>query len=109
MLGKAFWNALDNTVPHAKTMGAVGILALIANVSVAVMLYRFRAGDANKESVWLCSRNDAIGNLAVIGAAIFVYFYQSQWPDLMVAVLMSLLGISAAVRVIGTAREEISG
>lgn len=109
VLGKAFWNALDNTVPHAKTMGAVGILALIANVSVAVMLYRFRAGDANKESVWLCSRNDAIGNLAVIGAAIFVYFYQSQWPDLMVAVLMSLLGISAAVRVIGTAREEISG
>ncbi|WP_424217888.1 hypothetical protein [Thauera humireducens] len=70
-------------------MGVVGILALLANAGVAMMLYRFRAGDANMRSVWLCSRNDAIGNLAVILAAAGVFGTGSALPDLVVALVMS--------------------
>jgi Co/Zn/Cd efflux system component len=108
VLGTAFWSLYSDRIPEAPTMGIIGLLALFANVSVAVMLFRFRAGDSNKESVWLCSRNDAIGNLAVLGAAASVYFFQSRWPDFAVAVLMSVLGLTAAVWVIGSARKEMA-
>ena len=66
VLASTAWHALHGTLPQAEVMGVVGVAALIANGGVALMLYRFRAGDANMRSVWICSRNDAIGNLAVL-------------------------------------------
>lgn len=81
------------SVPEAFTMGWIGVLALLVNMSVAWMLYRYRSGDANMRSVWLCSRNDAIGNLAVILAAFGVFGSAKGWPDLLVALLMAALGL----------------
>jgi len=107
VLGHAAWNAINGVVPEAYTMGIVGSLALVANLSVAVMLYAFRDGDANMRSVWLCSRNDAIGNLAVILAAAGVFGLGSAWPDLLVAILMAVLGLTAARSVILQARAEL--
>jgi Co/Zn/Cd efflux system component len=79
----------------------------VANAAVAVMLYRYRGGDANAQSVWLCSRNDAIGNAMVVLAALGVFGTGTAWPDLIVATVMAGLGVSAAVRVIGHARHEL--
>lgn len=107
VLGGALWSFLAGIVPEPHTMGIIGIIALLANVLVATLLYAFREGEANMRSVWLCSRNDAIGNLAVIFAAIGVFGTGSAWPDLLVACLMASLGLSAAVHIIKTARAEI--
>ena len=107
VLGKAAWNAASGAVPDAVTMGAIGALALVANVAVAVMLYAWRDGDANMRSVWLCSRNDAIGNLAVMAAALGVLGTGTAWPDLAVATIMGVLGLSAARSVIVQARAEL--
>lgn len=96
----------DPPLPHAPTMGAVAVLALAANLGVAWVLYRYREGDANLRSVWLCSRNDAIGNLAVGAAALGVFGTGSAWPDLGVATLMAALGLSAAVQVWRSAANE---
>ena len=84
VLGQAVWRLQSGTAPEGLTMGVVGFAALLANVGVAWMLYRFRTGDAQMQSVWLCSRNDAIGNLAVIAAALGVFGTGSAWPDLIV-------------------------
>lgn len=94
-------------MPEPVTMGAVAVLALIANVSVAAMLYRWREGDANMQSVWLCSRNDAIGNVAVVIAAGLVAYTSSAWPDLVVAILMATLGLTAAKTIITQAIHEL--
>lgn len=107
VLGHAGWNAFNGVLPEAYIMGTVGALALTANVAVAVMLYTFRDGDANIRSVWLCSRNDAIGNVAVILAAGGVFGSGAAWPDWMVAVIMAGLGLSAARSVITQARAEL--
>lgn len=107
VLGQAGWNAFSSTVPQASTMGVIGLLALIANVSVALLLYAFREGDANMRSVWLCSRNDAIGNLAVMGAALGVFGTGSAWPDLLVAVVMGGLALSSAWTVVRHAKREL--
>jgi Co/Zn/Cd efflux system component len=107
VLASAIWSFQQGKLPEPYTMGAIGLLALIANVSVAVMLYAYREGDANMQSVWLCSRNDAIGNLAVMLAAIGVFGSGSAWPDLLVAVIMAGLGVSAAVRVIKQSLAEM--
>jgi Co/Zn/Cd efflux system component len=88
-------------------MGAVALLALAVNVGVAVMLYRHRNGDANSRSVWLCSRNDAIGNVAVLLAAAGVFGTASGWPDVLVAVLLSSLALASGASVIAQARREI--
>ena len=90
-------------------MGAVGLLALVANVSVALLLYRFRAGDANMRSVWLCTRNDALGNLAVLAAAAGVLGTGTAWPDLAVAGVMAMLAISGGWAVMRQARAELRG
>jgi Co/Zn/Cd efflux system component len=87
----------------------VALLALVANVAVAWMLYAFREGDSNMRSVWLCSRNDAIGNLAVIAAALGVFGTGSAWPDLIVAMVMGLLALTAARSVWRQARAELRG
>lgn len=84
------------SLPIAETMGIVGGLALAANVVSALMLYAWRQGDANMRSVWLCSRNDAIGNVAVIAAAYLVWQYQAMWPDLVVGVGLMTLCLHSA-------------
>lgn len=94
-------------VPEPATMGMIGLLALVANVIVAILLYAFRQGDANMRSVWLCSRNDAIGNIAVMLAAVGVFGTGSGWPDLAVAAIMGALGLSAAWSVIRHAAREL--
>jgi len=95
------------TVPEALTMGLIGILALIANLGVAAALFRYRQGDANMRSVWLCSRNDALSNIAVVLAALGVFGTQSAWPDLAVAGLMAALALSSAWSVIRQALTEL--
>ena len=107
VLGSALWRLDGSAAPEALTMGAVGFVALLANVGVAALLYRFRSGDANMRSVWICSRNDAIGNLAVMAAALGVFGTRSAWPDLLVAVLMGALALSGAVTVFRQARREM--
>jgi Co/Zn/Cd efflux system component len=107
VLGKAAWSLAAGVVPEPLTMGAIGLLALLANVSVAWMLYAWREGDANMRSVWLCSRNDAIGNLAVMLAALGVFGTGSAWPDLAVAALMALLALWAAKSVVRQALVEL--
>ncbi|MDP1564668.1 MAG: cation transporter [Polaromonas sp.] len=107
VLGRAGWLAVHGSTPEASTMGAIGLLALLANVGVAGLLYRYREGDANMRSVWLCSRNDAIGNLAVMLAALGVFGTGSAWPDLAVAAVMAGLAITGAVSVFRQARQEL--
>ena len=107
VLGKALWNLRAGVPPEAFTMGAVGSVALAVNAAVAWMLYRFRSGDANMRSVWLCSRNDALGNLAVMLAALGVFGTGSAWPDLVVATVMGVLALSGATTVLVHARSEL--
>lgn len=108
VLGKTAWSALSGIPPEPLTMGVVAIMALAANGGVALMLYAFRDGDANMRSVWLCSRNDAIGNLAVMLAAAGVFGTGSNWPDLLVAMLMGGLALSAGTSVIRHAQRELA-
>ena len=107
VLGRAAWVFSQNTVPEAFTMGSIGLLALIANVAVAAMLYAYREGDANMRSVWLCSRNDAIGNIAVMLAALGVLGTASAWPDLLVACGMAVLALIGGWSVVRQASLEI--
>lgn len=107
VLSMAGWRALSGAVPEAITMGLIGSLALAANLLVAVLLFRYREGDSNMRSVWLCTRNDALGNLAVLLAAVGVFGTGTAWPDLLVATVMASLAISAAVQVMRQARTEL--
>ena len=96
IFGKTLWNFRFGVPPEAVTMGAIGLLALAANVFVALLLYAYREGDSNMRSVWICSRNDAIGNVAVILAALGVFGTHSALPDLIVAALMATLALRGA-------------
>ena len=107
VLGRAVWSARTGVVPEALTMGSVAMLALAANVGVALMLYRWRTGDSNMRSVWICSRNDAISNIAVGLAALGVFGTGTAWPDLLVAGLMAVLAITGAWTVLRHARAEL--
>ncbi len=108
-IGFAVLNAVTGVVPEPKTMAAIGTLALAANVGVALLLFRYRDGDANMQSVWLCTRNDAIGNVAVLLAALGVFGTGTGWPDFIVAGLMGSLAISAAFTVVKRAKAELRG
>lgn len=99
--------AFAGTLPQADTMGIVGSLALAANVAVAFILYRYRAGEANMRSVWICSRNDAIGNVAVVAAAFGVFGTGAGWPDLIVAAILAALGISGGIQIMRQAAAEL--
>lgn len=105
----ALISVFSGASPEPRIMGAVGVAALIANVGVALMLYRFREGDSNRQSVWICSRNDAIANIAVVAAAFGVFGTGSAWPDLTVAAIMATIGISGGVKIIRLAWSEILG
>ena len=107
VIARAGWMAWAGTVPRAETMGAIAVLAFAANLGVAFMLYAFRDGDANMRSVWLCTRNDAIGNVAVMLAAAGVFTTATAWPDLAVAAGMAVLAISAGLEVLQRARREL--
>lgn len=107
VLGRATVEAVAGGVPEAATMGLVGTLALAANVGVALLLYAFRDGDANMRAVWLCTRNDALGNLAVLLAAAGVFGTGTAWPDLAVAALMAGLALQASRQVLQRARHEL--
>jgi Co/Zn/Cd efflux system component len=103
------WGLWHGLPPDATTMGVVAVLALAVNLGVAWMLYAFREGDANMRSVWLCSRNDAIGNLAVMAAAGGVSLTGRAWPDLAVAGLMAALALQGGWAVWRQARRELAG
>ncbi|MBT8141790.1 MAG: cation transporter [Gammaproteobacteria bacterium] len=107
IIGSAIYRAIVGSVPDPMTMGFIAVIALIVNVMVAMFLYRYRKGDSNKQSIWLCSRNDAIGNIAVLIAAAGVFASGSRWPDLLVAAVIAFLSISAALQVILLARVEM--
>jgi Co/Zn/Cd efflux system component len=94
-------------VPEPVTMGAVGVAALTANFAVAALLYRFRDGDANRRSVWLCTRNDALGNVAVLLAASGVFASGTGWPDYAVAAIMAGLALTGARQIILHALSEL--
>lgn len=107
VLGYAGWRAWLAMPPEPLTMGLVGLLALGVNFGVAALLYRFREGDANMRSVWLCTRNDVIANLAVIAAAAGVFGTGTVWPDVAVAAVLALLGLTAGRVVIRQALGEL--
>jgi Co/Zn/Cd efflux system component len=109
VVGAAAYRLVADGAPEPFIMGPVALLALGANVAVALMLYRHRAGDSNRRSVWLCSRNDAIGNIAVFAAALAVYVTSAGWPDVLVAATIAGLNLSAAWRIVRLARGEFVG
>ena len=109
VLARAAWVFKQGSTPEALTMGTIGTLALLANVAVAVMLYAWRDGDANMRSVWLCSRNDAMGNIAVMLAALGVFGTGSAWPDLMVAAVMGGLALTSGWQVLRQSQREMAG
>ena len=108
VLGSTAWHAIAGGIPDATAMGLVGCLALLANLGVAILLYRYRSGDSNMRSVWLCTRNDALGNMAVLLAAVGVFGTGTAWPDLAVATIMGTLALSSAWQVILHATEELA-
>ncbi len=99
--------ALEGAAPEPELMGVIGLLGLAANAGVAIMLYSFRTGDANMRSVWICSRNDAIGNVAVMLAAIGVFGTGSVWPDLIVASAMAWLALTGGMQILRQAMSEL--
>ncbi|WPZ06961.1 cation transporter [Pelagerythrobacter marinus] len=107
VLGSALWGFFVGASPDAGTMGIVGFLALAVNLAVAAMLFRYRTGDANMRSVWICSRNDAIGNVAVLAAAVGVFGTGAAWPDLAVAGILASLAIWGSTDVFAQARREL--
>ena len=107
--GSTLYNAIAATVPKAELMGMIGLLALAANLGVAGLLYRYRQGDSQAVSVWLCTRNDCIANVAVMLAGVGVWASATAWPDIAVAAIIACLGLSSAVRVIRQALGEMRG
>ncbi|TVQ30319.1 MAG: cation transporter [Geminicoccaceae bacterium] len=107
VLGSTLYATLVLGQPSAPIMGAIGLLALAANLTSVLILMRYRNGDANVRSVWLCSRNDAIGNLAVIVAALLVFLSASPWPDIMVAFLLCSLFLHSAWHILRQAKAEL--
>jgi Co/Zn/Cd efflux system component len=108
VIGYALYGLLAGASPEPQTMGLIGTLALVVNAAVALMLFRFREGDANRRSVWICSRNDAIGNLAVVVAALGVFGTGQAWPDLLVAAIMAGLAIWGSAEVFAQASRELA-
>ncbi len=107
VLGATLYRVFVQVTPDETIMGSIAIMALVANMVSVLVLMKYRDGDANVRSVWLCSRNDAIGNLAVIGAASLVYYTRSPWPDIAVALLMASLFLYSARQILTQAQEEL--
>src|SRR5436190_7455649 len=107
VLGITGWHAWHGTLPQAFTMGAVGFAALAANAASFGLLWSHRRGDANMRSAWICTRNDVVGNLAVLLAALGVFGTGTGWPDILVAAIMATLALQGALIVIRQARVEL--
>ena len=108
VIGYAIYGLFVGSNPEPQTMGVIGTLALLVNIVVALLLFRYREGDANMRSVWICSRNDAIGNMAVLAAALGVFGTGQAWPDLLVAGTMAGLAIWGSAEVFLRARRELA-
>ena len=106
VFGSTVYRVFYIGVPEAEIMGVIGFLALVANLASVLILVRYKDGDANVRSVWLCSRNDAIGNVAVMIAALGVWGTATGWPDLIVAAIMAALFLSSSVQIIRQALDE---
>ncbi|MCQ0990358.1 cation transporter [Jiella marina] len=100
VIGSVIWHTLNGAVPGWGTMGVVGSIALAANAACLALLYAWREGDANKRSVWICSRNDVIANLAVLAAALGVFGTGTGWPDIIVASVMAVLALQGAATIL---------
>jgi Co/Zn/Cd efflux system component len=107
VLGATAYHVLVAGAPRAEVMGVVGFLALAANVTSVVILMRYKEGDANVRSVWLCSRNDAIGNVAVMLAAAGVWLTATRWPDLVVAAIMAAVFVTSSVQILRQSASEL--
>jgi Co/Zn/Cd efflux system component len=107
VIGITTWHALNGTLPNAVTMGAVGLGALMANAASFALLWAFRAGDANMRSAWICTRNDVLGNVAVLLAALGVFGKGAGWPDVIVATTMAVLALQGALTVVRQAAGEL--
>lgn len=106
VFGNTLYNVLILGLPRAEIMGGIGLLALSANLASVLFLLRYKDGDANVRSVWLCSRNDAIGNVAVMIAALAVWRTESAWPDLLVAGIMAGVFLTSSTQILRQARAE---
>lgn len=106
VFGATVWQVMGQGVPAAPVMGIVGLMALLTNLISVLLLVKYKDGDANVRSVWLCSRNDAIGNVAVMVAALGVWGTAAGWPDLIVAGIMAGLFLNSAVQILRQALEE---
>ena len=109
ILGSSVWHFVHGTVPEASTMGMVGAAALFANALVFALLWMYRSGDSNMQSVWMCSRNDVIGNCAVLLAAFGVFGTSRGWPDVLVAAIMGVLAVQGSWIVSRAASQELAG
>ena len=108
VIGMAAWRALNAIPPEAELMGGIAIAALAVNVAAALILARFRgSGDAQARAIWLFSRNDALANIAVIGAAALVFALESAWPDITVAAVIALLFLHSSWEIVHDARKEL--
>lgn len=107
VIGVSVYHLLMGSLPSAAIMGSTGTLALVANLTSAAILYRHRFGDSNMRSVWLCTRNDAITNVAVIAAASGVWVSATGWPDLAVGAVIATLALSSAIAVLRQASGEL--
>lgn len=107
LLANTVYHWMNGILPKAETMETVGLLSLVVNMSCAALLFRFRKGDSNRSSVWICSRNDAVANVLVIIAGVIVYYTKSQWPDLLVSFIIVGLALSGAFHIIRRARGEL--
>ena len=107
VIGVTGWHALHGTLPHSITMGGVGFAALVANAISFYLLWRHRTGDANMRSAWICTRNDVLGNLAVLLAALGVFGTGTGWPDIFVAAIMAVLALQGSVTVVRHALAEL--
>jgi Co/Zn/Cd efflux system component len=101
------WHAMSGAPPRAELMGGIALLALLVKLGVAVLLFRHRGGDSNRRSIWLCTRNDAIANVAVMLAGLGVWLTGSHWPDIAVAAVVAGLGLTGAWQVLRQAMGEL--
>lgn len=106
VFGTTLYQTVVLGVPSAEVMGVIGFLALAANLASVVLLMPYKDGDSNVRSVWLCSRNDAIGNVAVMGAALGVWGTATAWPDLIVAAVMAGIFLSSSIQILRQAWAE---
>jgi Co/Zn/Cd efflux system component len=107
VLGITTWHLWHGTLPQALTMGVIGLTALVANAASFGLLWAYRGGDANMRSAWICTRNDVLGNLAVLSAALGVFGTGTGWPDVIVAAIMAVLSIQGSWVVIRKAWGEL--